>query len=236
LRPTIPQLARLARVQIPFMEEARALSSCFNEVVIPWSSLTVPSNDGEPASDIGRVFEETGYGLAGIAGESRSGDANGQYIRVAAGGGFNTIVTPAPPGSGLSGNLVGSTTFPIQGAEPSIASSARPPFRPTVPCENQEVPDLRSGGVEPFPAGQQSRQSSSNVLTSSVAGGEVGQLSRKYAAIYMDYMAAQQARAAGNALRGDKMMDDVAQRFREYEREDMPRYLKAVRALTGGGG
>ena len=32
----------------------------------------------------GRVFEETAYGLAGIAGESRSGDANGQYIRVQA--------------------------------------------------------------------------------------------------------------------------------------------------------
>ena len=38
------------------------------------------------------------FGLVGIAGESRSGDANGQYIRVGAGGGTNTITTPPVPG------------------------------------------------------------------------------------------------------------------------------------------
>ena len=38
LRPTIPQLAKLSRPQtIPFFDQTRALSSCFNEVVIPWS-------------------------------------------------------------------------------------------------------------------------------------------------------------------------------------------------------
>ena len=85
LRPTIPRARELAHRTIPFLEQARALSSCFNEVVIPWSNDTVDpvAPATVPARAVGRVFEETAYGLTGIAGESRSGDANGQYIRVA---------------------------------------------------------------------------------------------------------------------------------------------------------
>ena len=43
LRPTIPQLARArAGDACPFLEEARLLSSCFNNVVIPWSNTDIP--------------------------------------------------------------------------------------------------------------------------------------------------------------------------------------------------
>ncbi|MGG7383202.1 hypothetical protein ACQ7B2_32255, partial [Escherichia coli] len=79
--------------------QSRALASCFNEVVIPWGNESIgPSQDPDfPAATVSdgagshpaRVYEETGYGLVGISGESRSGDANGQYIRVEAGGGLN---------------------------------------------------------------------------------------------------------------------------------------------------
>ncbi len=93
LRPTIPSLARLTKAQVPFMEQARPLSSCFTHVIVPWgNSRTNPVELGGNAP--GRVFEETGYGLVGIAGESRSGDANGEYIRVLGGGGTNTVVCP----------------------------------------------------------------------------------------------------------------------------------------------
>ena len=48
LRPTIPRLAQLSKDTIPFLNQARALSSCFNEVVIPWSNQTIddPENAG----------------------------------------------------------------------------------------------------------------------------------------------------------------------------------------------
>ena len=39
----------------------------------------------------GQGLQETAYGLTGVAGESRSGDANGQEFRVLGGGGSNTI-------------------------------------------------------------------------------------------------------------------------------------------------
>ena len=70
LRPTIPELAQLTHRTVPFLDQARALSSCFNEVVIPWSNDQVdPVAPGGtyPFKPFGRVFEETAYGLSGIA-------------------------------------------------------------------------------------------------------------------------------------------------------------------------
>ena len=37
LRPTVPDLAKLTKKTIPFLEQARALSSCFNHAIIPWA-------------------------------------------------------------------------------------------------------------------------------------------------------------------------------------------------------
>src|SRR3954449_1725765 len=56
LRPTIPDLASLASSSIPFLEQSRALASCFNNVVIPWSNTEIPNHDGDPA---GKVYQET---------------------------------------------------------------------------------------------------------------------------------------------------------------------------------
>ena len=139
LRPTIPSLARLAKESLPFLEEARGLSSCFNEVVIPWSNLEVPAHE-VPEAARQPVYKLTGYGLAGVAGESRSGDAQGQWFRVLGSGGPNTISLPSPDSD--IGALAGNFTFPLLGAQPAIQSSAKTPFRPDQPCENQEPPQL----------------------------------------------------------------------------------------------
>ncbi len=142
LEPTVPKLARMTRETIPFLEQARALSSCFNTVVIPWADDRVSGGAAYDAGHgaQGRVFEETGYGLAGIAGESRSGDANGQYIRVIGGGGTNTVITHDQSTGGTP--LAGVTPFPIDGAMPPLSSSAKTKFKPGAPCENQDPPNL----------------------------------------------------------------------------------------------
>jgi ABC-type transporter Mla subunit MlaD len=155
LRPTIPELARLAQTNIKFLEQTRRLSSCFNEVVIPWSHDTVePTDPSYPHEPVGRVFEETAYGLEGIASESRSGDANGQYIRVQAGGGTNTIKVPGNSGESTgfaTQDTVGLTPFDILGAMPRIEDSAKTPFKPNVGCETQDAPNLQAGlGEVPF--------------------------------------------------------------------------------------
>jgi phospholipid/cholesterol/gamma-HCH transport system substrate-binding protein len=148
LRPAVPNLALLSRRTVPFLEENRALASCFNEVILPWSLDEVDGGAGYNAihPPAGDVYQETAYGLAGIAGESRSGDANGQYIRIVGGGGTNTVSVTNPAGETLSG----VTQFPIEGTMPSVESSAKTPFEPEEPCENQETPDLR-GQPGPVP-------------------------------------------------------------------------------------
>ncbi len=140
LRPTVPDLAALSNDSLPFLEESRALASCFNDVVIPWSDTRIPNTDSDPAA--GKVYQETAYGLTGVAGESRSGDANGQEFRVLGGGGNNTIAPFSTPD--LPDQLTGVTPFAFQGSQPAKQSSAKTPFRPDVPCETQDPPDLHS--------------------------------------------------------------------------------------------
>ena len=147
LRPTIPALAELADESIPFLDESRKLASCFNEVVNPWSRQTI-NDPATPAS--GQIYEELGYGLTGIASESRSGDANGPYIRVMAGGGTNTVVLPdSIQEGGGTVDAVGLTPLPLEGAIPTIQSSLKTPFRPDVRCETQEAPDLAATAGPP---------------------------------------------------------------------------------------
>lgn len=171
LRPTIPQLAELSQRSVGFLNQSRALASCFNEVIIPWANDTVnpidPANQ-YPHDAAGRVFEETGYGLAGIASESRSGDANGQYIRVEGGGGTNTVkipnAVPSVDGNGLQ-DAVGLTPFPILGSMPNIEDSLKTPFKPNQPCERQEPPNLGAGvGPAPESAGTAPRPDPASTL------------------------------------------------------------------------
>ena len=72
--------------------------------------------------------------IVGLAGESRSGDANGQWFRVLASGGTNLVTTR--PG------MFATTALPINGSIPP--KSKRPPLEAGAPCELQDRPDLRS--------------------------------------------------------------------------------------------
>lgn len=142
LRPTIPDLARLVDRTGPFLTQTRALSSCFNEVFIPWSNDSVKPVDPTgtyPHGPAGRVFEETGYTLTGLTGIARNSDANGNYARVLGGGGPNIVEFPAFDGEPDKFGLI---PFPLLGAMPTLEDSERSPFRPDVPCERQEPPNL----------------------------------------------------------------------------------------------
>jgi phospholipid/cholesterol/gamma-HCH transport system substrate-binding protein len=139
LRPTVPALARLARASIPLSQQGRLLSSCQNEVIVPWSHDKV-GDEQFPAN--GPVYTEMPKAFPGLAGESRSGDANGQWFRVLAAGGTN-LVTLAP-------GLFATTANPIIGANPP-KPTARPPLDETKPCETQEAPNLDSKPGAPPP-------------------------------------------------------------------------------------
>jgi phospholipid/cholesterol/gamma-HCH transport system substrate-binding protein len=156
LRPTVPKLYKLGQRNIGLFRENRALSSCFNEVIVPWSKDQVssanpnyPFEPGEPAgpSEDTKVFEEGPYGFTGTAVESRSGDANGQNLRVLGGSGANLVRSNI---AGL-GDVVALTPYPILGATPALGDSAKTPFKPNVNCETQEPPSLEAGLAPPPP-------------------------------------------------------------------------------------
>jgi len=151
LRPTIPALARLNAATIPLLQQVRLASSCQNQVILPWSHDTIQDKNF-PAT--GRVYQEGVKFLPGLAAESRSGDANGQYFSLLASGGPNTV-SLGNSAAGLP--QFAQTLFPIQGSNPPKPST-RPSLQPQVPCETQQRPDLRTvAGAPP----QQSQASAS---------------------------------------------------------------------------
>jgi phospholipid/cholesterol/gamma-HCH transport system substrate-binding protein len=139
LRPTVPDLAALTERSVPLNREVRRAASCQNGVIHPWSMDTVPDKQF-PAE--GKVYEEAPKPLPGLAGESRSADANGSWFRVLASGGKN-LVTFKP-------GVFGTTPEPLLGANPPKPTK-RPPLNGSVPCETQQTPDLRTNAAPPPP-------------------------------------------------------------------------------------
>jgi ABC-type transporter Mla subunit MlaD len=222
LRPTIPSLARLAKESLPFLEETRALSSCFNTVVIPWSNTTIPvSHDSAK-----EVYKETGYSLTGVAGETRSGDAQGQWFRVLGGGGPHTVSFPTTD----VGPTAGVIPFNIIGAEPAKTSAAKTPFRPDIACETQEPPNLNAGAPAAPPI-----QTAASDRTATPASDELMDLSLSYAAIYEDLLAANQAVAEGDG-RGIEEQRAAYRAMGQWYVDNNKDFKQAVAELTGSDG
>src|SRR3954447_6282719 len=151
LRPTVPDLARLDKTTVPLYQQVSLASNCQNDVILPWSHDKIQDNTF-PAT--GPVYQESVKPLPGLSGESRSGDANGQWFRVLLTGGQYAY----PQGSGqflFNGR-------PIEGANPPAPPNhARPALRPDVPCETQQGPDLRTVAAPPPAGGRQVQPSNS---------------------------------------------------------------------------
>jgi phospholipid/cholesterol/gamma-HCH transport system substrate-binding protein len=208
LGPTIPDLAALSHESLPFLEQSRALASCFNNVVIPWSNTPIPNQDSDPAA--GKVYQETAWSLTGVAGESRSGDGNGQEFRVLGGGGTNTI---APfPSPDLPNPLTGVSPFNFIGSEPAKQSSAKTPFRPDVPCETQDPPNLESE-IGPAPTTESSGTSATAVPA------DQRELTQRYATILSKFADVKQLRAAGSIAAAKELMATTQDEFAAWSKD-----------------
>jgi virulence factor Mce-like protein len=149
LRPTVPNLARLNKTTVPLYDQVSLLGNCQNDVIIPWSHDKI-QDAAFPAA--GKVYEEAPKGLTGLSGESRSGDANGQWFRVLLTGG--QYAYPTNQGQFLFSGR------PIEGANPPVTTE-RPALRPDVPCETQQPPDLRTVPTPPPSGGRKVQPSNS---------------------------------------------------------------------------
>ena len=161
LRPAVPELAQLARSSVPLFNQGRLFTSCLNEVITPtsyasveppdtpnFSSTQVPiGDDGQPLT----TFEEATQAFGGLNGESRSGDANGQIIKVQPAIGTNSVkVVPnqdLPLGESERDFDVNLAPSALLGLAPGPLDAAKTPFRQDVDCETQDPPNLESGEV-----------------------------------------------------------------------------------------
>jgi phospholipid/cholesterol/gamma-HCH transport system substrate-binding protein len=209
LGPTIPDLAALSKDSLPFLEQTRALSSCFNHVVIPWSNTEIPNTDTDPPA--AKVYQETAYGFTGVAGESRSGDANGQEFRVLGGGGTNTIAPFSSPD--VDGALTGIAPFEFQGSEPAKQSSAKTPFRPDVPCETQDPPDLDAGPLGPAPATKSSGRSADYMSP------DLKSLVQRYGDILSQFTDAKKLKSAGQPNAAKQLQEQATQLLEAWSKD-----------------
>jgi phospholipid/cholesterol/gamma-HCH transport system substrate-binding protein len=147
LRPTVPDLAALNRSQTKTFAETRQLSSCQNNVLLPFATTPIPDPDF-PANSGQPWYKQSPRAFVGLAGESRIHDANSALFRVNAGGGPTTIASTGQTGE----QYISQLDFPLDGVRP-VSPEKKPPFRPDVPCETQEPPDLNApsaAGDEPI--------------------------------------------------------------------------------------
>lgn len=140
LSSATPPLAQVSNTARGVLGQLRALSSCTANVLVPFGDSKLVD---EAFPTHGPVYQDMAKFLPGLAGESRSFDANSQYFKVLGTGGAETF--------NLGDGLFGSLAEPIVGNNPPPIRN-RPPLRPDVPCETQEPPDLRSIPKGPPPS------------------------------------------------------------------------------------
>jgi hypothetical protein len=133
------------------LDQVRLGSSCEANVLIPWAKAPIP-HPNFPDLDNQPFYKQIARALVGLTGESRISDANGPIARIITGSGATTLTDTGPGGQAL----FAQAPFPLRGTRPA-KPSRRPPFRPGVPCETQEPPNLDAalgdagGTVTPHP-------------------------------------------------------------------------------------
>jgi ABC-type transporter Mla subunit MlaD len=158
LRSATPPLAQISKTGRSVLGELRALASCTTNVIVPFGDDKIV-DAAFPTH--GPVYQDLAKFLPGLAGESRSFDANGQYFKVQGAGGAETL--------NLGNGLFGTVADPIVGNNPPPIRQ-RPPLKANIPCETQEPPDLRSipkgppGAVNTSTAAARTRESKAQAV------------------------------------------------------------------------
>ena len=132
LSSATPPLAQVSNTARGVLGQLRALASCTTNVLVPFGDSKLVD---EAFPTHGPVYQDMAKFLPGLAGESRSFDANSQWFKVLGTGGAETF--------NLGDGLFGTLAEPIVGNNPPPIRE-RPPLKPEIPCETQEPPDLRS--------------------------------------------------------------------------------------------
>jgi phospholipid/cholesterol/gamma-HCH transport system substrate-binding protein len=125
LRHAVPSLVRLNTRLVPGLRQLRALSSCTENVLVPFIQSPIPSIESGNSNQ--RVVEQIMRSFVGLAGESRNNDANTPVFHIQG-------VSPT--------NLTTGRVEPAPPQQPSVP----PAHRPDVACETQDPPNMAAPG------------------------------------------------------------------------------------------
>jgi phospholipid/cholesterol/gamma-HCH transport system substrate-binding protein len=128
LRRYIPSFVALNNQSVKLSVQARQLSACVNNTLIPYNHSKIPDPDF-PDNNNRLVRTQAQHALPGLSGESRLSDGNNQFFHV------DVAATPPLPGQ-----------FKVRPGPPTDGGSQPPPHRPDLPCETQELPNLHAPG------------------------------------------------------------------------------------------
>jgi len=142
----IPDLAKVNHATIPLLDQQRALSRCQNQVLDPFSLTAIPDPDFSsvyPDSNAQPFYKEAPRGLVALSGESRLSDANTPVFHVQFGtGAANILLTDQGQ------KFFAQAPSRPEGVRP-LKPNKRPVFRPNIPCETQQTPNLAAAGAPP---------------------------------------------------------------------------------------
>jgi virulence factor Mce-like protein len=129
LAQTEPQLQQLLSLLEPVTE-------CSRTIGLPTLKKSV--DDGDLTTGL-PVYRELLSSIVGLASASQNFDGNGPALRYHAGFGDEMVTL----GGANPEALVGLTSQPILGSRPQY-TGVHPPFRPDVPCKQNEAPNLKA--------------------------------------------------------------------------------------------
>ncbi len=137
LQPTTESLAQTAAGQLQFLPQINTVNQCLTNVILPAGDQKIA--DG--AVNTGKEnYKEFWYSLVGLSSEGQNYDGNGQYVHLTVGGG-PAAVTSGPMSGGSGDTVYGKFAEPPLGTAPKFVTKL-PPYKPTVPCYRQSLPDV----------------------------------------------------------------------------------------------
>jgi phospholipid/cholesterol/gamma-HCH transport system substrate-binding protein len=169
LSPTTEDLAKLSNATLQLLPQADLVAKCATNVILPTGDIKI--NDG-PLTSGAENYKEFWYTMVGLAGEGQNFDGNGMYVRFQPGGGDQTIST------GKVGPLTGDTLFgnavaaPL-GTRPAFTAK-RTPYKPTVPCYTQKIPDVNGAATGPPDGGGSAAPARSAIARSAARNAQTG--------------------------------------------------------------
>ena len=138
LQPATSNLAKLGHATRVFLPHIDEFNRCISNVIIPTGNLKV---DDGPLSANTENYKEFWYAMTGQNGEGSGFDGNGNFLRLQAAGGNQTIRTGKT--NYTKEVMIGLPTLPPLRTRPAYGNQL-PPLDRSVPCSKSPVPDINN--------------------------------------------------------------------------------------------